>query len=62
MLDNAPAQAQDHRAVPLHQGGEGGLVALGREALQELAVGQLRRVRRQQLAEVLGAREHVERR
>ena len=38
-----PGRPQDHRAVALHQGGEGQLgplVATGREPLQELTVGQ----------------------
>src|SRR5262249_37666676 len=33
-----PADAQDHRPVPLDEGGEGRLVGAGREAQQELAV------------------------
>ena len=40
----APADAQDHRSVPLDQDGKrqlGGLAAVGREPLQELTVGQL---------------------
>ena len=40
-----PADAQDHRPMPLDQGGERSLpreVAAGRESLQELDVGQVR--------------------
>ena len=42
--EHAPADAQDHRPVPLDQDREGQLgrlAAVGREPLQELAVGQL---------------------
>ena len=40
----APANAQDHRPMPLDQGGErllGRIAPLGREPLEKLAVGQL---------------------
>ena len=38
---DAAADVEHHRPVPPHQGGEGGLVALGGEALQELRVRRL---------------------
>jgi hypothetical protein len=44
VVEHAPADAEDHRPVPLDQGREGqlrGLAAAGREPLQELAVSQL---------------------
>jgi hypothetical protein len=37
---DAPANAQHERAVPLDQGREGRLVAQGREPMQELSVGR----------------------
>ena len=38
VAQDAAADAQDHRAVPAHQRGEGRLVAPAEELLQELAV------------------------
>ena len=56
VAEDAPADAQDHRPVPLDQGREGQLgrlAAPGREPLEELAVGQSRRRSgRQQRAEL----------
>ena len=41
---DAPADAQDHRPMPLHQGGErlfGRITPLGREPLEQLPIGQV---------------------
>src|SRR5262249_49870727 len=38
IIEDAAADAQDHRAVPPHQGSEGGLVAVADEAAQQFAV------------------------
>jgi hypothetical protein len=39
----AATNAEHHRAMTPHQEGEGVFVAVGREALQELTIGSLRR-------------------
>jgi hypothetical protein len=39
LVKDAAADAQDHRPMPPHQGGEGGLIALAGKTLQQLAVG-----------------------
>ncbi len=50
-----PADAQDHRPVPRHQGGESGIVARGREPLEELAIGESgHRAAREERAELTG--------
>jgi hypothetical protein len=41
IVEDAPAQPQDHRPVAADQGGKGGLVVMGGEALQQLAVRHL---------------------
>jgi len=44
IVEHAPADAQDHRSMPLDQGCErqfGGLAALGREDFEELTIGQI---------------------
>jgi hypothetical protein len=38
------AHAPDHRTMPPHQGGEGGIVPPGNEALQKFAIGHPRPV------------------
>ena len=42
VAEDRAADAQDHRAVPVHQDGERGLVPPGQEAIQQLPVGQPR--------------------
>jgi hypothetical protein len=41
MAQNPAADAQHHRAVSPYQGGEGGLIAAGDEAREELAIRQV---------------------
>jgi hypothetical protein len=43
VAEDAPANAQHEPAVPPHQDGEGRLLLLGREALQQSLVGQILR-------------------
>ncbi len=38
IAEQLPADAQDHRAVSRHDGGEGGLITDGREPLEQLTV------------------------
>jgi hypothetical protein len=38
MVEDPPADAQDRRSMPFHEGGEGGFVAAAREALEQLTV------------------------
>jgi hypothetical protein len=40
--EDSTADAEDHRPMPSHQGGERGLVAGGGEPVEQLAVGRLR--------------------
>ncbi len=40
VLEDAAADAQDHRAVPTHQLGEGGVVAAQQEKVEEIPVGE----------------------
>ena len=45
VLQHLPAHAQHHRPVPVHQGGEGPLVAGGMEVVQQLAIAPARHIR-----------------
>jgi hypothetical protein len=51
MSQDAPADAEDHRPVPLHQGGEGGFFSVADESLQQLPVGKCARAQRAEVSQ-----------